>query len=289
VPRYLADIVAAHRSAAAADERDPAVLKAEAMRSAAPPPFAAALTRTQGSAPGAGETGLAVIAEVKRRSPSKGDLAPDLDPAAVAAEYAAGGAVCLSVLTDQMFFGGGPEDVAAVRQAVALPVLRKDFTVSENDVCDARLMGASAVLLIVAALDDAELDRLHGLARQLGLDALVEVHDDQELDRALCLGAPFVGVNQRDLETFQVDGTRAERLAGRIPPGVVAVAESGVRSADDAARLAAAGYQAVLVGESVVTSGHRAAAVRALAGHPVGARSGRSPDATAGGLRQAAR
>jgi indole-3-glycerol phosphate synthase len=271
VPRYLADIVAAHRRSAAADRRDPGDLEAEAMRAPAPAPFAGALLAAGARVPPE-PSGLAVIAEVKRRSPSRGDLVPDLDPAAVAADYASGGAACLSVLTDAAFFGGSPEDMAAVRRAAPLPVLRKDFTVSANDVCDARIMGAAAVLLIVAALDDAELAAFHALATRLGLDALVEVHDDAELDRALALGARLVGVNQRDLTTFAVDRTRAERMAARIPSEVVAVAESGIRDAEDARRLAAAGYQAVLAGESVVTSGDRASAVRALAGHPVGVR-----------------
>lgn len=277
--RYLADILAAHRRAADKDRRDPAALEAEALSTAAPPSFSGALAGPR-STPSPSPAGLAVIAEVKRRSPSRGDLAPDLDPAEVAAAYAAGGAACLSVLTDEAYFGGHPEDVASARRATGLPVLRKDFTVSPNDVCDARLMGASAVLLIVAALSDAELTAFHGLARRLGLEALVEVHSDEELDRAMALGATLVGVNQRDLSTFEVDPARAERMAGRIPPGVVAVAESAIRDAEDARRLAAAGYQAVLVGESVVTSGDRAAAVRALVGHPVGAR--------AGGLQEAA-
>lgn len=263
MPRYLADIIDAHRRAAAEDVRDPGALEAEAMAAAPPPSFVGAIRQ---------RAGLAVIAEVKRRSPSRGDLAPGLDPAAVAAEYAAGGAACLSVLTDEAAFGGRPEDVAAARSASGLPVLRKDFTVSANDVCDARRMGASAVLLIAAALSDQELAAFHSLAGRLGIDALVEVHDGAELDRALELGSRLIGVNQRDLATFEVDGRRAETLAERIPPGVVAVAESGVRGPGDAGRLAAAGYQAVLVGESVVTAPDRAAAVRALAGHPVAGR-----------------
>lgn len=208
--------------------------------------------------------GLAVIAEVKRRSPSKGALAADLDPAAVARAYAKGGASCLSVLTDAEFFGGSPQDLAAARDAVALPVLRKDFTVAPADLADARLMGADAVLLIAAALDDAELGDLHGLASTLGLDALVEVHDEAELERALAVGAMLIGVNQRDLVTFAVDTDRAVRVAPCIPDGVVRVAESGIRNAHDAARLAAAGFHAVLVGESFVTAGDPAEAVAAL-------------------------
>jgi indole-3-glycerol phosphate synthase len=259
---YLAEIVTAHRAAAAADRRDVGDLVEEALASPAPAGFAAALVESSRS-------GLAVIAEVKRRSPSKGALALDLDPAEVALAYAAGGAACLSVLTDAGFFAGSPADLAAAKAASSLPVLRKDFTVSEADVCDARLMGADAVLLIVAALADAELSAFAALAERLDLDVLVEVHDDAELDRALAMGARFVGVNQRDLATFEVDRERAERMAGSIPPGVVAVAESGIRDASDAKRLAAAGYQAVLVGEGVVVADDRSGAVAALAGHPV--------------------
>jgi indole-3-glycerol phosphate synthase len=209
-------------------------------------------------------TELAVIAEVKRRSPSKGPLFPDLDPAALAHQYDRGGATCLSVLTDQEFFGGSPDDLQAARAACTCPVLRKDFTVCELDVCDARLMGADAVLLIVAALDDDELARLHMLARRLGLDVLIEIHDEPELDRALAIGADLVGVNQRDLVTFEVDTDRALRMAPQMPAGVVRVAESGIGGRDDAALLGRAGYHAVLVGESLVTSGDPTAAVAAL-------------------------
>jgi indole-3-glycerol phosphate synthase len=205
-----------------------------------------------------------VIAEVKRRSPSKGDLLPDLDPADLAVRYQAGGASCLSVLTDERWFGGSPADLAASRAAVGLPVLRKDFTVDPRDVCDARTMGADCVLLIAAALDDAELADLHALAVEVGIDALVEVHDEAEVDRALAVGARLVGVNQRDLVTFEVDTDRAVRVVPHIPSGVVRVAESGIRDRDDAARLADAGYDAVLVGESLVTSGDPTTAVRLL-------------------------
>ncbi|HEX3333848.1 MAG TPA: indole-3-glycerol phosphate synthase TrpC [Acidimicrobiales bacterium] len=262
MPTYLADILASHRARAAADDRSLSELLARA--GATPPPrdFAAAL---RGG-------GLSCIAEIKRRSPSKGDLDPDLQPDVVAKEYVAGGAACLSVLTDAEFFGGSPADLIAARQASELPVLRKDFTVQEADVVDARLMGADAVLLIVAALDDDELRRCAARADGLGLTALVEVHDDAELGRALAAGTRVVGVNQRDLRTFEVDNERACAMAARIPTGVIAVAESGVRGADDALRLANAGYDAVLVGETLVRAGDRAAALRGLVGHPVGKR-----------------
>ena len=252
---YLDRILDAHRQEAARDQRrlDDLI---EAARGVGPARgFAAAL---------AGARGLGVIAEVKRASPSKGDLHRDLDPGAVASAYAAGGATCLSVLTDRDWFAGSPEDLQAARAAVEIPLLRKDFTVAAADVCDARTMGADCVLLIAAALDDAELADLHALGREVGLDVLVEIHDEAELERALAVGATLVGVNQRDLVTFEVDTERAVRMAPQMPDGVVRVAESGVRGADDASLLAEAGYDAVLVGESLVTAGDHAAAVAAL-------------------------
>jgi len=267
-PTYLSEIVAAHRAMAAADHRDVGSLMEAAGRAPATRGFGTALARS-------GIEGLAVVAEIKRRSPSKGELDPGLDPAQLARQYAEGGARCLSVLTDADYFGGSAADLAAGRAACALPVLRKDFTLSPADVADARLMGADAVLLIVTALSDTELADLHALAKSFGLDVLVEVHDEDELDRALEAGATLVGVNQRDLSSFEVDHDRALRLAPLLPDHVVAVAESGVRHGDDARRLAEAGYQAVLVGESLLRSAERAAAVRALSGHRVGTRGGR--------------
>jgi indole-3-glycerol phosphate synthase len=253
---YLDRIVAAHRAAAADDARPLEGLVGAARSQPPTRDFAGALRAESGT--------LAVIAEVKRRSPSKGDLNPGLDPAQVARAYAAGGASCLSVLTDVDYFGGSPADLRAARAAVDLPVLRKDFTVSAHDVCDTRLMGADAVLLIVAALDDAELADFHALAGELQLSALVEVHDEAELDRALAVGATLVGVNQRDLVTFQVDPERAVRVGKAIPREAVSVAESGIGGPADAAPLREAGFDAVLVGESLVTSGDPTAAVAAL-------------------------
>ena len=252
---YLDRILAAHRAQAGADQRSRSSLLDDARAQPPARGFAAALRAA---------AGLGVIAEVKRRSPSKGDLHADLDPARLAADYAAGGATCLSVLTDQEWFGGSPADLAAARAAVAVPVLRKDFTVCEADVCEARIMGADAVLLIAAALDDAELAAFHELAGEVGLDALVEIHDEAELERALAVGATLVGVNQRDLVTFEVDTDRAVRMAPQMPAGVVRVAESGVRGVTDATRLAEAGNHAVLVRESLVTAGDPGAAVAAL-------------------------
>jgi len=229
----------------------------------------------------AASRGAAVIAEIKRRSPSKGELAPGLDPAALAAEYRDGGATCLSVLTDAAFFGGSVSDLQEARQACGLPVLRKDFTVCVNDVADARLMGADAVLLIVTALSEEELALLLGIASRLGLDCLVEVHDEDELSSALACGADLVGVNQRDLRTFDVDTELAARLAGMIPDNVTAVAESGIRGPQDVSRLASVGFEGVLVGELLVPSKDPAQAVSALTGHRVGPR--RPSRAMAGG------
>lgn len=207
---------------------------------------------------------LGVIAEIKRRSPSKGVLAPDLDPAALARAYAAGGASCLSVLTDGPYFGGGPADLVAARGAVDLPVLRKDFTVDPVQIDEARAMGADAVLLIVAALDDGALADLHAHAVGRGLAVLVEVHDDAELDRALALRPHLVGVNARDLSSFAEDLGTGERMIDRIPAGVVAVAESAIRAPADAARMAAAGFDAVLVGEALVRSDEPGGLVQAF-------------------------
>jgi indole-3-glycerol phosphate synthase len=255
VSSYLDDIVSFHRRRSQLDRRPLGELLDRA--SACPPArgFAAAL---------ASMPGVSLIAEIKRRSPSRGDLAPRLDPAALAGAYEAGGAACLSVLTDSEFFGGSPADLQAARSAVRLPVLRKDFTVCPADVCDARLMGADAVLLIAAALAASELSELGSLASDLGIDALVEVHDEGELDTALEAGAAMVGVNQRDLSSFEVDPCCAARLSGRVPPGVLKVAESGVSGAEQVERLADAGYDAVLVGEHLVVSGDPEAAARSL-------------------------
>lgn len=253
---YLDAIVARHRAQAAADTRSTDELVQIANDMAPARGFRAAL---------AAASELAVISEVKRRSPSKGDLFVDLDPATLATAYQDAGATCLSVLTDNESFGGSADDLVAARNAVTLPVLRKDFTVSANDVCDARLMGADCVLLIVAALSDGELDEFSSLASDIGLDVLVEVHDEVELDRALrCTAGDLVGVNQRDLVTFEVDQARAVRMAAVMPQHTVRVAESGVRGHDDAVALAAAGYHAVLVGEHLVTAEDPVAALRAL-------------------------
>jgi indole-3-glycerol phosphate synthase len=260
MPAYLQTIVAAHRAQAASDHRDLGVTVELADQAGPLRSFTGAIeAATTGG-------GMAVISEIKRRSPSKGDLDLALDPSAVAQAYEAGGATCLSVLTDLEFFGGSADDLRSARAACSLPVLRKDFTVSPLDVCDARIMGADAVLLIVAALSDGELTTFLSLTDELGMQALVEVHDDVELKRALDAGARLVGVNQRDLRTFEVDHDRACRMGALIPADVVAVAESGIRTPDDVAALADAGYRAVLVGETLVRSDDRRAAVATLLG-----------------------
>jgi indole-3-glycerol phosphate synthase len=262
----LARIMAAKREAARADRRDLGRLVERARSSGAPRGFAAAIAAE------AQAGRLALIAEIKRRSPSAGAIDEGLDPGALAAQYAEGGATALSVLTDARWFGGSPDDLGAARRATWLPVLRKDFLVSERDVCDSRLMGADAVLLIVRALDDAELAALMACAAELGLDALVEVHGEEELERALAAGARLVGVNRRDLADFRVEERLAERLVASLPSEVVAVAESGVRGPEDARRLAEAGFDAVLVGEHLVAATDRVAAARGLAGYPIGER-----------------
>lgn len=252
---HLDRILTAHRRTAERDGRSLEELAEQARGVAAERPFRSRLAATPG---------LAVIAEIKRRSPSKGPIDLSLDPAALASGYEAGGASCLSVLTDEEFFGGSVSDLLAARSASLLPVLRKDFTVCERDVFDTRIMGADCILLIVAALDDRELESLHRLSRDLGLDALVEVHDEIELGRAIEIGADLIGVNQRDLTTFQVDSERAADLVSQIPGSVVKVAESGIRSPEECAALADAGFDAVLVGESLVRASDPAAAVAAL-------------------------
>ncbi|MEO1058812.1 MAG: indole-3-glycerol phosphate synthase TrpC, partial [Actinomycetota bacterium] len=205
---YLDRILERHRAAAQADARS---LRDLATQAGDLPP-ARGFTEALRSA-----DGLGVIAEIKRRSPSKGELFADLDPATVATAYERGGAACLSVLTDEEFFGGSAADLYTARAACSLPVIRKDFTVAPADVYDARIMGADCILLIAAALEPAELADFHALAVELGLDVLVEVHDEAELDVALGAEASLIGVNQRDLVTFHVDHDRAVRMAAQIP------------------------------------------------------------------------
>ena len=210
--------------------------------------------------------GVSVIAEVKRRSPSKGELAEIAEPAVLAEAYARGGAAAISVLTEERRFGGSLADLHAVRAAVDVPVLRKDFIVTPYQLLEARVAGADLALLIVAALDDDALRRLHDEAEELGLTVLVEVHDEAETERAIALGAELIGVNARNLRTLAVDPDTFGRLAPLIPEDRVLVAESGIAGPADAARFADQGAGVVLVGEALVRDGEPEAAVRALTG-----------------------
>jgi indole-3-glycerol phosphate synthase len=255
---YLDGIMSWQRARAAGDVR--AVIDlAESARSASradpPRPFEKALRPS---------AGVAVVAEFKRRSPSAGPISEGSDPSSVAVEYERGGAACVSVLTDAPHFGGSAEDLQAARHATSIPVLRKDFTVCLADVYDSRIMGADAILLIASVLTDDELRAFLEESQALAMAAIVEVHDEAELERALACGATIVGVNQRDLRTFEVDSERAERLAALIPGDIVRIAESGIATARDVSRLVAAGYDAVLVGESLMRHTDRASAVEEL-------------------------
>lgn len=210
--------------------------------------------------------GSSVIAEVKRKSPSKGDLADIPDPAALAAAYAAGGAAAISVLTEQRRFNGTLDDLRAVRAAVDTPLLRKDFIVTEYQLVEARAAGADFALLIVASLPGDLLDRLHDTARELGLTVLVEVHDEAETERAIELGAELIGVNARNLKTLAVDADTFGKLAPLVPSDRVLVAESGITGVADVERFVAEGARAVLVGEALVKDGAPRDAVAAMTG-----------------------
>lgn len=206
----------------------------------------------------------AVIAECKRRSPSKGVLREPYDPVAIARGYSAAGAAAISVLTNERFFGGSLDDLSAVRDAVPVPVLRKDFVVDAYQLEEARAAGADAVLLIVAALDEPRLRELHDAALSLGLEVLTEVHDEHELEVALGIGAAIVGVNNRNLRTFVTDLATSERVVRLVPPGTILVAESGLRDGADLARLARSGIGAFLVGEAFMTAPEPGAALAAM-------------------------
>ena len=256
---YLDEIIHHHRARAEADERDWRE-RATSVHADVPSMFAAL------SDPDAGN--VKVIAEVKRRSPSKGWLHEELDVARIAGNYVDGGASAISVLTDAEHFAGSLDDLEAVRMVVSLPLLRKDFTLSANDVLDAADAGASAILLIVAALTDDELATFIGVAHDAGLDAVVEVHDHDEAGRALDGGARIIGINQRNLHTFDVDRDNAARVIQSLPSTVVTVCESGLSSAEDVGRAADAGFDAVLVGEAFVTATDVTATVRAFSSVP---------------------
>ncbi len=218
--------------------------------------LAAAPTRDAWAAlggPSARRDQLKVIAEIKRRSPSKGDLASIADPASLAKQYADGGAAVISVLTEQRRFNGSLADLDAVRASVNVPLLRKDFTLDEYQIWEARAHGADLVLLIVAALSDAQLGEFSALSRELGMNVLVETHTPEEVERAVAADARIIGVNVRNLKTLDVDRSLFASLAGSIPAGAVVVAESGVRNADDVTHYAAHGANAILVGEALVS------------------------------------
>ncbi len=256
----LGTIVAATRTVTAARaEREPlaALERRAAGRTPRPGLFTAALSRSDR---------WNVIAECKRRSPSRGVLRAEYDPVAIAVGYSAAGAAAISVLTEPTFFDGAPAHLEAVRAAVDTPLLRKDFIVSEYQLLEARAMGADAALLIVAALTPEELQRLAAFAASLGLDTLVEVHDADELRVAIDSGARVIGVNNRNLRTLVVDVHASETLVSMMPKGVIAVSESGLKTSADLSRLSALGYGAFLIGERFMTAPDPGAALANLLG-----------------------
>jgi indole-3-glycerol phosphate synthase len=271
VSDILAEICAVKRRAVAEAKARRPLAEVEALAARQPPPrgFAAALER-------AAAGGYGLIAEIKKASPSAGLIRPDFDPPALAHAYAAGGAACLSVLTDEPFFQGAADYLVAARQAVDLPVLRKDFMVDPWQIAESRAMGADCVLLILAALTDGEAAEMEAAARRWGMDVLVEIHDEAELDRALRLASPLLGVNNRNLKTMVTDIATTERLAARLfaysaATGRVVVAESGLKTPADLARMAQAGARRFLIGESLMRQPDVAAATRALLATPLAA------------------
>lgn len=232
-------------------------IEALAAHAPSPRPFLRALRKAEG---------LALIAEVKKASPSKGLIRPDFDPAAIAQAYERAGASCLSVLTDVHYFQGSPENLKLAREASGLPCLRKDFLNDPYQIYEARAWGADAVLLIVASLDDAQLADLHALAVSLGMDVLVEVHDDIETDRALKLGAPLIGVNNRNLADFKTTLEISDRLIPRIAPYALAVSESALETRADLNRVEKAGAKAVLIGTTFCATPDIEAKVREVMG-----------------------
>lgn len=250
---YKHDEVAALKRA-----RSLASLEADAKAASSPRGFANALLKI------AEADGNALICEVKRKSPSAGDISPGRDQVAVARDYETGGAACISVLTDGPSFGGSLDDMISVRAAISIPVLRKDFMIDPIQVVEARAAGADAILIIMAAVDDALAGELHDTADRLGMSVLLEAHDEAELVRALGLPSPLLGVNNRDLRTFTTDLGVTERLSDMTPEGKLLIAESGVRSAADIARLRICGARGFLVGESLMRAENPVESVRSL-------------------------
>jgi indole-3-glycerol phosphate synthase len=260
----LDDILARTRADLEARKTRRPLRDLEAALAASVPAPARSLSRALGRAERAAGAPIACIAEFKRRSPSAGWIREGAKIEDVTPAYARAGAAALSILTDEPFFGGSLADLAAARAAVAVPLLRKDFVVDAYQIAEARAAGADAVLLIVAALSDAEIASLLGAAARYGVEALVEAHDAAEARRAVAAGATVIGINNRDLRTFTVDRELAVRLRAEIPPDRVVVAESGIRDAADVARLVAAGVDAMLVGETLMRAPDPGAVLRAL-------------------------
>jgi len=252
----LDEIVAHKRTELAARKREQPLAELKSRLNDAPKP--------RGFADALSQPGLSVIAEVKRKSPAKGVLNQSVDPGEQASLYADAGARAVSVLTDQRYFDGTNADLEGVRSRVELPLLRKDFTIDEYHVYEARAIGADAILLIVRAIEQGELTDFQALAHELGMDVLVEVHNEGELERALAAGTQIVGINNRDLGTMQVDVATTRRLRPLVPSGVTVISESGIRSPEDVRAVTAAGIDGILVCEALMSAGDPGATLRAF-------------------------